>query len=420
MPLMLAATNGSEPMIAALLKAGANVNAALPNGQTALMTAARTGGLAAVNALLSAGASVEAVHVAKGQTALMWSIAQQHADVTRVLIEHGAKIDAHSASGFTPLLFAAREGDVETTQLLLTKGVDINESSQEGATPLMVATARGHVDLALFLLDRGASPDGNARVLGYTPLHWAVMTFENNPIVYANVRPIGEWDAISGIPDRSKKIALINSLLAHGAKVDALTTKPLLFQAPPPGGALTFVPGPGLTPFFMAAASADAEVMRLLVASGADPSVKSPSGQTALMVATSADIDISARLTEPKRLEAVRLAWELGNDLEAAESGGHRAMHFAARGGFHSIITFLVEHGADLNPLTKPRQDFRGGLVPPQTPLAITEGSVYVFFVARPATAEFLRKLGGRSEGKYEPDRAAKATNVAAAGTKEQ
>jgi ankyrin repeat protein len=161
--------------------------------------------------------------------------------------------------------------------------------------------------------------------------------------------------------------------------------------------------------------------MRLLIANGADPSLKSPSGQTPLMVATAADSDISLRLTEPKRLEAVRLAWELGNDLEAEETGGHRALHFAARGGFHDIITFLVQHGADLNPKTKPRKDFRGGEVPPQTPLALVEGSVYTFFVARPATAEFLRKLGAKSEGKYEPDRAAKAADVpvAASGTKD-
>jgi ankyrin repeat protein len=392
-----------------LLQAGALPNAALPTGQTPLMTAARTGKLAAVEALLSAGAVVNASQGSKGQTALMWAIAQHHPDVIRALVARGADINARTTSGFTPLLFAAREGDLDTATLLLERGVDVNESSQDGITPLLAATARGHVALALSFLARGASPDGNVTVLGYTPLHWAVTTFETNPVTYPDVPAPGEWEAMSGIPDRAGKLALIKALIARGARVNLPTTKPLLAQAPPGAGALSYTPGAGVTPFFIAAASADAEVMRLLKDHGADPLARSPSGQTALMIATSADADISFRLTEPKRLEAVRLAWELGNDLEAEDRGGHRAMHFAARGGFHSIITFLVEKGADLNPKTKPRNEFRGGLVEAQTPLAITEGSVYVFYVTRPATAEFLRKLGAKSEGRYDPDRAAKA-----------
>ena len=411
-PLVLAATNGSEPMITALLQAGAQPDAALPTGQTPLMTAARTGKVAAVAALLLAGATVDAAHTLKGQTALMWAIAQHHRDVTRVLIANGANVAARTTSGFSPLLFAAREGDLETAELLLAKGVDVNGSSDEGVTPLLAATARGHVGLALFFLEEGASPDGNLAVLGYAPLHWAVTTFETNPVTYPGIEPPGEWAAMTGIPDREGKLALIKALLAYGSDVNARTTKPLLAQAPPGAGALSYNPGAGVTPFFAAAASADAEVMRLLVDNGAHPLVTSPSGQTPLMIAITADIDISFSRPEADRLEAVRLAWELGNELEAADKDGHRAMHLAARGGFHDVIRFLVEHGADLNPKTKPRQDFRGGYVPAQTPLAIVEGSVYVFHVQRPATAEFLRKLGARSEGKYEPGKTAKGIGV--------
>ena len=307
-PLELAATNGSEPMITALLQAGARPDAALPNGQTPLMTAARTGTVAAVNALLSAGAAVDAAHTSKGQTALMWAIAQQHRAVTRVLIAHGANVGARTTSGFTPLLFAAREGDLETARLLLANGVDVNASADDGVTPFLAATARGHVDLALFFLAHGARPDGNLAVLGYTPLHWAVTTFETNPVTYPGIQPPGEWAAMSGIPDREGKLALIKALLAHGADVNARTTTPLLVQAPPGGGSFSYNPGAGVTPFFAAAASADAEVMRLLVAHGADPLVTSPSGQTPLMIATAADKDISYRRTEPKRL-ASRAAW---------------------------------------------------------------------------------------------------------------
>ena len=49
--LSLACINGDAPMIELLLKAGADANSTLPEGETALMTAANTGNVAALNAL---------------------------------------------------------------------------------------------------------------------------------------------------------------------------------------------------------------------------------------------------------------------------------------------------------------------------------------------------------------------------------
>ena len=410
-PLFLAATNGSVEMITSLLQAGADPNTALPSGETALMTAARTGSVPAVEALHSAGAAVDAAHATKGQTALMWAVAERHHDVVRALLTRGASARAQTTSGFTPVLFAARTGDIELVRLLLANGAGVNESSHDGATPLLTATVRGHIDLALFLLAQMAGADGNAAIAGYTPLHWASTTLETTLITYPGLPVPGEWEAIAGIPDRNAKTALIEALLAHGADVNARTTKPLLVQAPPGGGSFSSAPGIGATPFFAAAASGDADVMRLLLAHGADPSIRSNEDETPLMIATAADIDISFRVTEAKRLEAMRLAWEAGNDLEAADSKGHRALHLAARGGFHEIIKFLVDHGADLNPLTKSRTETRdreGGrpqqFVEPQTPLGLVEGTIYINFYERPATAEFLRKLGARSMGRYFPE----------------
>ena len=408
-PLLLAAENGSAEMIAALLQAGARPNAALPTGQTVLMTAARTGDVAAVGALLSAGAAVDATQASKEQTALMWAIAEHHADVARVLIEHGANVEARTTSGFTPLLFVAREGDTETARLLLEKGVDVNESSLDGATPLLTATVRGHVDFALFLLEHGARPEGNSAA-GYTPLHWAATSFDTTPITYAGIPAPGEWEAMAGIPDRKAKLTLIRALLAHGADVNARTTKPLLAQAPLIASWST-PPGTGFTPFLAAAASADAEVMRLLVARGADPLLTAPGNRTAVMPAIGSDKDVSVRLTEAKRLEAVRLAWELGVDLEAADDArGFRAMHLAARGGFHDIVTFLVQQGADLNSKSNPIW-MRGygdsqRFIDAQTPLGLVEGTLYGgLHHQRPATAEFLRTLGAKSEGAFDPQK---------------
>ena len=81
------------------------------------------------------------------------------------------------------------------------------------------------------------------------------------------------------------------------------------------------------------------------------------------MAAAAASNEVSLILTQAKRLEVVRLAWELGNDLEAADNTGHRAIHLAARDGMHDIISFLAEKGANLNSKTNPRADYRGDAV---------------------------------------------------------
>jgi len=387
MPLFLAATNGSAAMIDLLAGAGAQVNAALPTGETALMTAARTGRVAAVEALLARGADVNARQASKGQNALMWAVSEKHADVARTLVGKGADIHARTATGFTALLFAAREGDVATARLLLDAGADVNEADSEGSTPLLVATVRGHAALAMALLERGARPDGHDEVAGYTPLHWAVYKSEG---VITNDYPDapGEWAALAGIPSRTGKLDLIRALIARGATVNARMTKDL-----PRYGFSLFKRNylPGGTPFYLATLVSDLEVMKLLLAHGADPSINAKDNTTPLMVAAGiAHADNESRVTEAEHLAAVKLTLDLGNDLQATNGGGFTALHAAAFAGFDTVIQFLADKGAKLSTLAKNGQ----------TPLGIAEGNnLSGFFFERRSTAALLRKLGATSEG---------------------
>ena len=80
-PLWLASVNGSAAMVEKLIKAGARPNTALPSGETVLMAASCTGSIEIVNILLAAGADINAKESARGQTALMWAVAERHVAV---------------------------------------------------------------------------------------------------------------------------------------------------------------------------------------------------------------------------------------------------------------------------------------------------------------------------------------------------
>jgi ankyrin repeat protein len=387
MPMSLAATNGSAAMIEQLLKAGASANAALPSGETVLMTAARTGSVAAVTTLIAHHADVNAKQASKGQTALMWAVSERHLAVVETLLEHGADPGAHSVAGFTPVMFAAREGDIDVVKLLLAKGADINEAAPDGSTPILVATVRGHVQLATFLLDRGAKADGNAELAGYSPLHWASTRSET---VITNDYPDapGEWAALAGIPNRAAKLELIKALLAKGADVNARLTKDL-----PRYGFGLFKRNylPGGTPFYLASLVADVEVMRLLLAQGADPMIPARDNTSALIVAAGiAHNDNESRVPESDRRDAVKMLLELGHDINGVNSAGMAAIHGAAFAGADTVVQYLADHGAKLSERAKNGQ----------TPLGITEGNnLSGFFFERRSTAALLRTLGAKSEG---------------------
>ena len=166
---------------------------------------------------------------------------------------------------------------------------------------------------------------------------------------------------------------------------------------------------PGGTPFYTAAQGGDAEVMRLLVAYGADPLARAGQDWTPLMAAAGSmgnqvpHIEDAVAVTEQQRVEAVELAWKLGNDLEAVGRLGYRPLHIAVSAGFHEIIEWLIETGANVNSKSNDRIENvfgRDVLIPGQTPLAVAEGFFAGTLWLRPATQELLKKHGAISEGK--------------------
>ncbi|MBQ4492033.1 MAG: ankyrin repeat domain-containing protein [Deltaproteobacteria bacterium] len=117
--------NGSTDKIAALLAAGADINAREERyGMTALMDAASGNRLEVATLLLSEGADVHVHDAFFGQTALFWAAGGGHVEMIKMLLKAGAKVDARSQKGSTALMVAACYGQVVAVGALLAAGAD--------------------------------------------------------------------------------------------------------------------------------------------------------------------------------------------------------------------------------------------------------------------------------------------------------
>jgi ankyrin repeat protein len=271
--------------------------------------------------------------------------------------------------GFTPLLYAAMAGDLETVTLLTGAHAPIDDAAPDGVTPLIAAVVKFQEPVALYLIEKGA--DVNASRAGYTALHAAALTGQLN---------------------------VAKALLAHKADPNAPLQLAKRFQA-------VFVPyNPelqtgrlnqvGATPFMEAAKAVNTEMMRLLLANGADPKRTTESATTAMMLAAglgkrqATDMFTFIRYytwDEDRSIATIQLLLDLGANINDANEFGETALHGATYHSAQKVIQFLVEHGANINATNWADQ----------TPLRLAEGHFYSgTFLRYPETAALLRKLG--------------------------
>jgi ankyrin repeat protein len=389
-PLMMASRTGHTAAMTKLLDRGADLNAKETlRGTTALMWAADQGHAAAVRLLIDRGADLSArsnpapnprrgppgksVDPRRSNRALQAAAAgaskaeidrlaskdernapqrpaagaagaqrgNQGAGGGRPAAAAGVDDDAPvgrqemSGGGLTALTFAARANSLETVKVLLAAGVDINQASAYGWTPLLVATQNRFYQLGSYLLEHGADPN-KANNGAWTPLYLAV---DNRNIEG------GDYPTRKGDMDH---LDFIRKLIDKGADVNARirdnTDKRTVFTS-------MWLNEDGATPFLRASQSSDIEVMRLLLANGADPKIMTVNNVTALQVA--AGIGWVEGLTyewSPKaNEEAIRLLLDLGVDPNIQAETGRTALHGAGHKGRTAVIQMLVDHGAKLD-----------------------------------------------------------------------
>ena len=381
--LYLACVNGNVEIIGKLLKHGADVNGTfLRHGETPLMMAARTGRSDAVKLMLEAGAQVDAKETMRETTPLMWAAEQGHADVIKLLVSAGADPNAQSTvaqakrrrgvvykqgddqhtGGVTALILAARQGNLDAVKVLAENRADLNKPSGDGSTAMVVAIQNGHYDVARYLVEKGADIN-KANEKGWTPLYLAVK--------HRNL----ETGTIP-VPNQNQAFDFVKLLLDRDVDVNARVKFNTEIRN---GQRATWFEEEGATPFMRAALCGDIEVMRMLLAKGADPKINTKDGTTALMAASGVGYTegfIQYRSREDS-IAAVKLLLELGADVNAKNDSGLTALHGAAHRAALDEIKLLVEHGADLTIETKPETKFgatAAGLLPLDWALGVPVG----------------------------------------------
>jgi ankyrin repeat protein len=246
-PLMYAAAFGSLDAMKILVEAGADVNATNALAVSPLLWCA--GDLEKVRLLVSKGADVNA-RSKQGQTPLL--IAASHdgaSEIVKLLISKGADVSARGFMNTTALLSATYANDMAIVKLLLQKGVDVNAKDATGETALMNAAGYGNVEVTRMLLAKGADVNAVSVAEG--------QQMKNGLLALASLTPLLLAVAYGG-PDEVK------ILLDAGANVNAVDVR-------------------GMTPLMLAIGTdrADARVVKLLLARGADTAIKSKNGETA-------------------------------------------------------------------------------------------------------------------------------------------
>jgi ankyrin repeat protein len=296
----------------------------------------------------------------------------------------------------TALVYAARTGSIDAARALLDGGADVNQTTRYGWSPLLAATQNQNYRMGQFLIERGAKVN-LANKGGWTPLYLAT----DNRNIEGGDYPTREADMDS--------LAYITYLLDKGADVNGRITESTETRTVFTNQWLN---EDGATPFLRAAQSGDLELLKLLVARGADPKINTRLGVTPLAVAAGIGWveGVTRERSTAETVASVKYLLSLGIDPNFQASTGRVALHGAAHKGATEVVKLLVAAGAKTDVRDFGNTDNRGS---PELsahtwlPIDYADGLVRVGVqsaIPHPETAKVLRDFMIKAGAKVPPE----------------
>jgi ankyrin repeat protein len=327
--LMAASRTGRADAVRLLIEAGSDVNATTYQQETALMWAAAEGHADVVKALLDAKAepnrkarvtTIEerkhADHPTGGFTALMYAVRNGHEAVARTLAERRADLNVTNGDGVTALILAIVNDRFDLAATLVDLGADANDGSLYFAVDMHDATtdmrARDGsrlradypnkmtaLDLIARLLDHGADP--NKAFTGQLHSNTLCCSDEINASPFYRAAVAADVEALKLMlkkgadvewsPKPVKKAG--NDEDGGGGRGNANVGRTPVIISINGGRGAAFAAGPGFErlgppPFREASNREPVDAIKVLLAAGANPNIKTPDGSTPLHQAVAA------------------------------------------------------------------------------------------------------------------------------------
>lgn len=353
--LKVAAINGRQVMVKALLESGAAIEAQDNGGWTALHCAASNGHKDTVMALLESGADVNARNN-YGWTALNSAAWNGHKDIAVALLENDADVNAQDNYGRTALDSAVLNGHKDAVLALLNYSVDVNAQDSKGWTALHTAASKGHKDILMALLKANADTKVQDSD-GWTAWHRAALNGHNTVMAFlesgadVKARDNEGWTVLHHAASRGHRNTVM-ALLKGGADINAQDNYgwTALHRAASNGeGHSTVIAllknkadikaqdNQGWTALHRAASVGNKDTVMTLLEGGADVKAQDNDGLTAWHhAAFNGYISIMA-------------LFERGVDVKVHDNDGWTALHRAAFHGLKNTVMALLENGADIN-----------------------------------------------------------------------
>lgn len=159
--LAAAGDDANEEVLKLLRDSGLDLNEEDAHGVAAINKSCRNGRIESVKALLKLGADPN--HIAKLtlSTPLMDAIFAKNAELIKILLDNGAKVDFINNAGNSPLLAAIDMNDPNLVTVLINKGADVNCRTKGNDTLFMLIAKIPDLNLEIagILLAKGVPLD---------------------------------------------------------------------------------------------------------------------------------------------------------------------------------------------------------------------------------------------------------------------